>query len=298
MVPQSPAATELGLLLDVDGPLASPVARSVRIPSILDDLVALVAAGVPVAFVTGRSDAFVGEQLVRPLLAHGLAGALGSQGTRLFGVFEKGGAWAPVGPDGLGRVEVDPAVALDRTIVDAVAALVSSRFAETMFVDTTKRAMISVEQRIDVDADTYAGAQPVFIAALESLARRLDLGLRTGDDEALDSAGRTPYRIDPTIIAVDLESARLGKRLGARRALDHFAELGPLPDTWRTVGDSRTDYDMADHLHERGFGVRHLDVRPGDGPLPRPYPVDAFDDLADDEAGAAFLSACRERIGA
>ena len=35
---------DLGLLFDVDGPLASPVSRSIRIPSILDDLVALTAA--------------------------------------------------------------------------------------------------------------------------------------------------------------------------------------------------------------------------------------------------------------
>ena len=39
------AAPPLGLLLDVDGPIASPVSRSIAIQSILDDLVSLTAAG-------------------------------------------------------------------------------------------------------------------------------------------------------------------------------------------------------------------------------------------------------------
>ena len=34
--------------------------------------------------------------------------------------------------------------------------------------------------------------------------------------------------------------------------------------TCSTVGDSRSDYGMADHLHENGFDVAHVDVRPAD----------------------------------
>ncbi len=47
-------AAPLGLLLDVDGPIASPVSRSIAIPSIIEDLVSLVRVGVPIAFITGR----------------------------------------------------------------------------------------------------------------------------------------------------------------------------------------------------------------------------------------------------
>lgn len=42
----------LGLLLDVDGPIASPITRTVAIPSIADDLVAIANAGNPVVFNT------------------------------------------------------------------------------------------------------------------------------------------------------------------------------------------------------------------------------------------------------
>ncbi len=71
----------LGLMFDVDGPLASPITRTVAIPEILADLVALTAAGVPIAFITGRSDAFVRDQLLGPLHEAGLADALAAEAT-------------------------------------------------------------------------------------------------------------------------------------------------------------------------------------------------------------------------
>jgi hypothetical protein len=46
---------------------------------------------------------------------------------------------------------------------------------------------------------------------------------------------------------------------------------------------------MADHLHAEGFDVAHVDVRPADGILERPYRVITQGDLIHDEAGAAFL---------
>ena len=58
----------LGLLLDVDGPIASPVTRTVAIDSIAHDLVALANAGNPVIFNTGRSDAFIRDVVLDAML--------------------------------------------------------------------------------------------------------------------------------------------------------------------------------------------------------------------------------------
>src|SRR6185312_16271868 len=100
--------------------------------------------------------------------------------------------------------------------------------------------------------------------------------------------GRTPWRIDPSVIATDVESVRAGKAIGVRRALDLLRGDGPLPSTWHTVGDSRTDYAMADQLHALGHDVTHVDVGPRP-PLDRPYPVLTVPGLFDDAAGAAHL---------
>jgi hypothetical protein len=98
-----------------------------------------------------------------------------------------------------------------------------------------------------------------------------------------------PFRIDTTIISTDIESVTLDKDHGARRALAYFESNGELPLIWRSVGDSRSDYLMADHVHERGLEVAHVDVRPRDGILDRPYRIIVEGDLEHDDAGAAFL---------
>jgi hypothetical protein len=293
-VPITPPA--LGLLLDVDGPIASPITRTIAIPSIIDDLVFLTAAGVPIAFITGRSDAFIREQVMAPLFAAGLADALATDGARMFAVFEKGAAWATVGPEGQGETTVDHSVAVPDELVEAIRALHAREFDAEMFWDDTKHAMISVEQRVDVANSAYKPAQERFENAAFAVAAELGIGLRYRDRAHPDASGEVPFRIDPTIISTDIESVLLDKDTGAKRALDHFESIGPLPALWRSVGDSRSDYKMADHVHARGLEVAHVDVRPSDGLLEKPYRVIVEGDLIHDEAGAAFLAFWRQRL--
>jgi hypothetical protein len=126
---------------------------------------------------------------------------------------------------------------------------------------------------------------------------RHGLGARLGDREVPDAQGEVPFRVDPTIISTDVESVTLDKDRGAERALAFFSEIGPLPTLWRSMGDSRSDYLMADHLYAAGFDVAHVDVRPSDGILDRPYRVVVEGDAIHDEAGAAFLSHWVEKLG-
>lgn len=281
--------TNLGLMFDVDGPLASPETRSIRIPSIIDDLVCLVGAGVPIAFVTGRSSEFIRLSVIGPLLAAGLGEALEAAEARMFGVFEKGGSWAPITSAGMCSVEVDGSVAFEPSVVDAVRQLVSERFSRTMFFDTEKVAMISVEQRTDVTSPVYLAEQAAFNDAAFDLLVSRGLGVRLGERVHPDALGAVPFRLDPTIISTDIESVQLDKDRGAERALDYFASLGPVPRRWVSIGDSRGDYLMADHLHAAGYDAAHLDVRPLDGMLERDYPVLTEHDKVHDEATAVFL---------
>lgn len=290
------SAPDLGLLLDVDGPIASPVTRTIAVPSIITDLVALVAAGVPIAFITGRSGDFIRDQVVAPLRSAGLDEALSADGARMYGVFEKGGAWAPIDVGGMGEVVVDESVAFGEAAIEGVRELVARDFADTMFFDETKRAMISVEQRTDVAHEAYRAAQGPFQDAAFELLTGLGVGLRYDDRSRPDAAGEVPFRVDPTIISTDIESVLLDKDRGAELALRSFADRGPLPRTWRTVGDSRSDYRMADQLHADGYDVAHVDVRPADGVLDRPYEIVTMGSLIHDEAGAALLTAWRERL--
>lgn len=271
----------LGLLLDVDGPIASPATRTIAVPSITHDLVALANGGMPIVFNTGRSDVFLRDQVVKPMLAAGLAAD-----ARVYGVCEKGAVWFAATLTWFDGVKVDESIAVPPFLRDALRELAEDHYADALFWDGTKRAMASIEQRTDVATDVTRAAQVRFQNDAFALLERQGVGVVLGDRR---SGETIVFRIDPTIISVDVESVTLGKDLGAERALGLLAASGGTPRVWRTVGDSRTDYAMADYLHAKGFDVAHVDVRPADGVPDTPYPILTEGDLVHDDAGAAFL---------
>lgn len=279
----------LGLLLDVDGPIASPVERRIAIPSITRDLVVLANLGVPVVFNTGRSDVFVRDEIVKPMLVAGL-----EPDARVYGVCEKGAVWFAATLNHFDGVNVEQSVAVPPIISDDVHELVQDEYSDTMFWDDTKRAMVSVEARTDVAASDYLDARVRFDERVFELIAGRRVGVVMGDRR---SGETVTLRIDRSIIATDVESVTLGKDLGAQRALTLLAASGALPSLWRTVGDSRTDYAMADYLHAHGYDVAHVDVRPADGVPEKPYRVVTEGDLVHDEAGAAFLAYWVRELG-
>ena len=283
-------APPLGILLDVDGPVSSPDTRTVA-PPLLDDLRTLLTAGVPVVLNTGRSVDFVAEKILGPLTAAGLPPA-----ARLHAVCEKGGVWTSARPDGLGATRVDPQLSTPEVCRELIEALVRDGYGDAMFVDRTKQVMATVEARTDVPNEEYLVRQKAFDADLLAGLRTAGLGVRLRDDDFPDARGRTPWRIDPSVIASDVESVDSGKALGARRALALLADDGPLPRAWHTVGDSRSDYAMADELHDLGYEVMHVDVGPVP-PLPdRPYAVTTVPGLVYEAAGAAHVRSVVESV--
>lgn len=271
--------TSLGLLLDVDGPIASPVTRTIAIPQIARDLAAIANAGNPVVFNTGRSDAFVREVVLPALRGAGLRAD-----APVFAVCEKGAVWLSLAGEGEPEVHVDEELVVPREFAEELHGIADD-FADTMFWDATKRTMLSIEQRVEVPSGRYLAAQRDFDARAEEALRRHGL------------QGRV--RLDPTIISTDVEDVRVGKALGAERALALVAEAGArIPEHWATAGDSRGDYAMADWLHAHGYRVEHLDVRPADGVPETPYPVLAHDELVHDEATAVFLADWRAAVAA
>ena len=293
-----PIRPAFALLLDVDGPIASPETRDVA-PEIISLLLELAGAGIPVVFNTGRSDEFIKRQVMAPMIAAGMPSNL-----RIHAICEKGATWFTFDANGAGDVHVDHELAVPAHYADEIRELVETNFDGHMFFDETKRAMVSVEQHIDADNLEYRDAQQDFDTAAMQAMGRLDLGVERLDVRQPDSGESVDYRVDPTIISTDIESVELGKDLGARRTIELLSADGIEPASWFTVGDSRTDYAMADWLAENSHTVSHVDVRPGDGiPAGKPYPVLTAKNLGlgseviHDRAGLAFLRHWRSLLG-
>ena len=149
-----------------------------------------------------------------------------------------------------------------------------------------------------IDLDVYRERQHAFDQRVWDYLAEQEIGVVWGEREALNGSEDIAVRIDPTIISTDIEHVGVGKNVGADKAIELLATRGITPREWRTLGDSRSDYAMADRLHERGFVVRHGDVRPADGLLERTYPVEVTPDpaLTNDAAGAAFLTRWRADV--
>ncbi|HCB57592.1 MAG TPA: hypothetical protein DEP82_06590, partial [Arthrobacter bacterium] len=242
-------------------------------------------------------DAFIREQVMEPMIAAGMPA-----GTVIHAICEKGAVWFSYTAAGAGPIHVDHELAVPKAYADDVRRLVAEDYSTHMFFDETKRAMVSVEQHINVPSADYLAEQELFDAEAVGLMARHGLGVVRLDHHAPDSDDAVDYRVDPTIISTDIESVRLGKDLGASRAVELLAAQGITPQAWRTVGDSRTDYAMADWLHHNDHPVKHVDVRPADGVPVKPYDVLTATDLGlggdviHDDAGGAFLRSWREAM--
>lgn len=275
------APSPVGLLLDVDGPVASTQTRTVP-DGIVATLVRLAGRGVPVGFNTGRSADFLLHSVIGPLRAAGLPAD-----APFFAVCEKGAVWFPFSAVPAGTlpevtvdapapawVRTDPAMALDPGLRERIWELNRERAGDLQFVDRTKLAMVSLEMRVGADQAAYEAVRDDVAAGVEEMLAERGLA-----DEV---------RVDPTVISVDVEHRSSGKDLGVDRCRALMAEAGvPVPGRWFTAGDSRTDYAMADRLHAIGLAVEHLDVRPADGIPATPYPVLTAADLAGRGVGNA-----------
>lgn len=284
------------LLLDVDGPVASPVDRAVTHPGIARDLAWLANAGIPLVFNTGRADTFITGTVVPALREAGI-----SSDAVVFAVCEKGATSFAPSLDGTddaeGRLIVDERLRLATGIVEYCRSI-APEFADAMFFDATKRAMVSLEANPGIDLSAYRERQAEFEERVWRFLHDQEIGAQWGERRDLNDSDAITVTIDPTIISSDVEHFGAGKHVGAQKALRHLAALDIEPVEFRTLGDSRSDYAMADELHHRGHVVRHGDVRPDDGIPQRPYPVEVSPDpaLTNDAAGAAFLARWRKDV--
>ena len=291
-LPAGAATPPLGLLLDVDGPISSPISRTVAVPGLARDLTALANAGIPIAFNTGRSAEFLLAEVAPVLAAAGLDPA-----APVWGIGEKGGIWFSFArPE---ELIIDRELALSQSLQADLRGLVENEFSELAFFDRTKHTMVSFEQHTHITNDRFQAERGRMDHAVATLLARHGLSyVWEGRPElAGGPAGAAVIRIDPTIIATDIEHVGTGKDTGAHRFLTLLAESGtPVPRVWRTMGDSRTDYAMATWLNEQGFSVAHVDVRPSDGIPAVPFAVLTHRDLIHDHAGAAFIAEWAKKL--
>lgn len=105
----------------------------------------------------------------------------------------------------------------------------------TMFWDATKHTMATIEKTPSADFEAFKNEQ-------HQLVERLHYRLKAWG-----------VKIDPTTIATDIESPQAGKHAGAELIYEWIAEHTDVSKVrFISIGDSRSDYEMARHFSLKG----------------------------------------------
>lgn len=247
-------------MFDADGVLTDPQEKRVTETEIFKRMTTLLQQGEFITINSGRSIEWIQEHIIQPLQSSlDDSSLLG----RFFVVGEKGGAWSEFNIEqAQWHTTVDQALSVPEDLRSAVYTMIQrSPYTEIMFQGEVKRSMISPEMRVGTSHELYKQIQTDCAKKCEALLEQYQL--------------QRTHVVDVTGIAIDIQHCLAGKDLGAERIVDWLQEQGIQPEHFEAVGDSPSDFAMADKLHELGFSVHFTYV--GDKTkIPtetKPYPV-------------------------
>ncbi len=198
--------------------------------------------GEPVAINTGRGVHFALDKVFPELEKRGITNELLE---RFIVVGEKGAVYAYY-KDGDLHEDIDRTLSVPDYLREHVFEIVKNNFADTMFEGEIKESMLSPEKRGDIELGVYKEAQERLVEICRGLIDQYGL--------------QGKYRVDKTKIAVDIQSEIAGKHLGAKKILSWMREKGLLAKSFYTFGDSGSDYEMAEEIHEQGLPVEYIYV--------------------------------------
>jgi hydroxymethylpyrimidine pyrophosphatase-like HAD family hydrolase len=227
-------------IFDVDGVLADPKHKTID-EDFFDIIFDKLQKGEPVGLNTGRSIDWIIGKIVHPLLAKMEDK---SSIVRFFAVGEKGATWMNFDSEGEMHRDKDDSFVLSHELRERMKKMVEEKFSDCVFFDDTKETMISIEMKDSYDIKKFTGRQNELNTEMKKIIEEVGNG----------------HRMDPTIIATDIEDVRVGKALGITRLLKWLEDNSFTPERFIAFGDSVPDLEMADELEKRGKKVTFVYV--------------------------------------
>jgi len=216
-------------VFDLDGVITSPEDTSVNEQAVRH-IYDLLQKGELVAVNTGRSYSWVEENLLRTLERFGI-----SAFEHVLVVCEKGGECIMWKDDSF---QPQPSrFALPDGVFETCKRLFETGEGQyaTMFWDTSKRTMATIEKRPEASLEDFQREQQLLADALRAA-----------------TAGKV-VKIDTTTIATDIESPEAGKHAGAELIYEWASQIADAATlNFISFGDSISDYEMARYFAQQG----------------------------------------------
>lgn len=242
---ESKKQIQTAYFFDVDGVITDPQEKKITEPEIIDFLTTALSNGMIVNFITGRSTEWVIRNVFPFMLQKNSKGDLFEH---FFIVGEKGGTWAEYLK---GRWEhfKDDSLCVPENIQHQALKLAARKpYSDIGANLDPKESMFSWEMMDGMDIEKYQEIRKPLVEDYKKLLK--DAGLES------------EINVDPTTIAIDIESKKVGKRRATRRSLEWMHKKGIEAEHFIAVGDSHSDMDMADELYDQGKSVEFWYVNP------------------------------------
>ena len=228
-------------IFDVDGVITNPEEKVVTRPRILEEIIKRLQSGEPVALVTGRSLEWLVRSVLSPLEKRIDDKTLMD---RLYVSGEFGGAYIKF-PGGQKQSFVDEEIVIPVNIIES-AKQIASEFSHSMFFDTTKRTMVSIEMNDNASVREFRQYQ-----------RRLIPKLR----DVLGGKGLLAvFDIHADRIATNIKHKRANKYFAAKQVANWLKEKSLKPKEFVIFGDAESDLEMGMEIYDQGLKVRFVFV--------------------------------------
>lgn len=217
-------------IFDVDGVITHLTEKKIIYPEILHTFGKILQMHDPLTLNTGRSLDFIRQEIFNPLLVslkeqHFSENLLNN----FFAVGEKGNAWIADEKDCF-----DTHIHLPTILINKVEQLIEEEFSDSMFFDTSKHTMISLEIKTKLPLHLYHQEQKKLLPLLHNLLDETNLS--------------TVFHIDPSVSAVDIQPQNAGKGKGIQRIITWFTKNSIDPERYIAIGDSVADLEMGKTL--------------------------------------------------
>jgi hydroxymethylpyrimidine pyrophosphatase-like HAD family hydrolase len=248
--------TKQMLIFDVDGVIANPQNKKVTEPEILDYIIQRLEKNEPIAFNTGRSLVWLVDRILKPILEKIKHKKILQN---FFASGEKGGTWITFGNDDAIQYHKDKTISVPISLQRKVKNLINLEFLDSMFYDETKETMMTAEMKDNYEIEKFTERQTDLNKKLHKLIIEENLDKR--------------FKIDPTIVATDIESKYVGKGFAIERILKWLKEKNIEPQKFITFGDSLSDIPMPQMLHKIGKIVEFIYVGKSEIKQSYPFPI-------------------------
>lgn len=213
-------------IFDVEGVITDPISKTVIHPQIIEKIEQQLTHKIPVCFNTGRSAQWI-QQTIIPQFNSGIPLEY------LFAACEMGNVTLQFNQDNSSSETIINTNLIPSQLSATIREIVLSSYPESMFVDETKKSILTIEMKDGFSRNVYEELQSKLSGEIRIILKNYHPGINV--------------RPSSSSIAIDIKPITSNKELGAKQILTWLRTKNLNLDQFQFIafGDSTSDLQMA-----------------------------------------------------